>query len=291
MSTRAPQLIAAGISCLLPSLASNAMTDASASGFGDLVAEGKIVVNAAGLGRHMGESIRVEVRDLSGAGLRSVIPAGWIFVSEDTTLQDLMNVRTQPFVLAPNGSATMDLRAFCCEANMAAPATGAHFPEGRQANAQLTELAEFINAGSFPDDAVLFAVWAVTGERPIGSIRAEDMALVDALRRKVSEITGQPIPWYTVSYDEMQDDVHFSNEPSRITGTIDFRLTNNSTITILAKDAEGKTLTELGRDRALGPGRYSIEIALTVKGWRRGQYSICAYQDGSTLVKRIDFEI
>lgn len=291
MATRASLLLAACFSGTLPSLTSNASNDGAASNFGKLVAEGKIAIHAAGLGRHMGESIRVEVRDLSGDGLRSVIPAGWTFVSEDTTVQDLMNVRSQPFVLAPNGSATMDLRAFCCEANMAGPGDGARFPSGRQAGAQLTELAEFINANGFPDDAVLFAVWAVAGDRPIASIRADDMQAIDALRRKVSELTGQPIPWYTVSYDDTRDDEHFSNEPSRITGTIDFRLANNATITILAKDAEGNTLTELGRDRALGPGRYSIEIALTVIGWRRGQYSICAYQDGSTLVERIDFEI
>ena len=289
MSPRSSLMAAVFAAAVLPLPIS--ATDGTPSNFAKLVAEGKLAVNAAGLGRHMGESIQVELRDLSGAGLRTVLPAGWIFVSADTTLQDLMLVRAEPVALPPNGSLTVSCRAFCCEANMAGPGAGSIFLPGHQANEQLTALAEFVNANNFPDDAVLFAVWTVTGDRPISSIRADDMNAVDALRRKVSEITGQPLPWYTVSYDDTQDDVHFSNEAAHITGTIDFRLANNSTVTILAKDADGNTLTELGRDRALGPGRYSIEIDLTVKGWRRGQYSICTYADGANLVQRIPFEI
>ena len=266
-------------------------SDGSDLSFAALNAEGRIAVNGTGVGRHMGESVRVQVRDLSGAGLRTVIPAGWVLQAVDESLQDLMIVRAEPVRIEPGGTATILCRAFCIEADDRGPGEGSLFTAGHQANKELTALAEFVNSGNYPDDAVLFSVWTVTGARPIGSIRADDMAAIEPLRRMVSELTGQVIPWYTVSYDDTRNNEHFSNEPSRITGRIDFHLTNNSVITIAAMDAHGNTLATLGRDRHLGPGTYSMDVALTIKGWKHGTYSIRAYEGGSNLVKRIDFEV
>lgn len=269
-----------------------AATDTSGScTFAELAAQGKVGLSGTGLGAHMGESVSVQVRDLSGQGLVTVLPAGWVLASEDASVQDLMLVRAEPLRIAPGGTATVTCRAFCVEANDAGPGTGARFTLGRMANAQLVSLAEFVNAGDYPNDAVLFAVWTVTGERPISSIRADDMRAVEPLRRKVSEITGQTIPWYTVSYDDTRDDGRFSNEATRVTGRFDFRMVNNGVLRIVATDANGNVLSELGRDRHLGPGNYSMDIALTIRGWKRGTYSIRAYEGGSNLVERIDFTV
>ena len=258
--------------------------------FAALAADGKLAVIGSNLGRHMGESVSLEVNDRSGQGVNSVRRAGWVLQSEDPSVQDLMLVRAEPILIAPGGSATVTCRAFCVEANDAGPSEGAVYHLGHLASAKLVELAEFINAGKYGDDAVLFSVWTVTGARPISSIPNDDPAS-EPLRRKVSELTGQAIPWYTVSYDDTRDADHYTNEASAENGRFDFSMANNGVLTIVATDAEGHMLTELGHDRHLGPGDYSMNIALTIKGWKRGTYSIRAYEGGSNLVKRIDFEV
>jgi hypothetical protein len=207
----------------------------------------------------MGESVSVVVSDRSGEGVNTTIPAGWVLVSEDPALQDLMLVRREPLLIAPNGSATVTCRAFCVEANDEGPDEGAVYLLGHLANEKLVALAEFIDAGNYADDAVLFAVWTVTGERPISAIPDNDPAN-EALRRKASEFTGQVIPWYTVSYDETQDDRHFSNDPSTVRGRFDFSMVNNGVLTIVATDENGQVLAELGHDRHLGPGNYSMNV-------------------------------
>ncbi len=286
MNALRPLALASLLCCLAGPLRANAPQ----ASFAERVANGTLAVNGTGAGRHMGESIRVQVRDLSGAGATTVIPAGWVMQATDPGVQDLMLVRAEPLRIAPGGTATVLCRAFCVEADDRGPSEGALFSAGHQAEEKLTALAEFVEQGAYPDDAVLFAVWTVTGARPIGSIRADDMTAIGPLRRKVSELTGQPIPWYTVSYDDTRDDAHFSNVPTRISGRIDFALANHGVITIAAVDEQGRTLSLLGRDRHLGPGRYSMDVALTIKGWKRGNYSIRAY-DGSNLVQRIDFRV
>lgn len=276
---------------VIASLGDPVFAHAPATPFASLCSSGALAVNGTGMGRHMGESVRLQVRDLSGKGATTVIPAGWILQAVDERVQDLMLVRAEPLQIARGGTVTVLCRAFCVEADDRGPGEGAMFTVGHQADEKLTALAEFVGSGNYPDDAVLFSVWTVTGARPIGSIRADDMSAIAPLRQRVSELTGQAIPWYAVSYDDTRDDEHFSNAPSRITGRIEFQLTNNSVITIAAVDANGNTLATLGRDRHLGPGTYSMDVALTIKGWKRGTYSIRAYEGGSNLVKRIDFEV
>lgn len=283
--------IASIASVLLPA-ALHAAPGATTPAFAELLKNGTITLTGTGLGRHMGESVSVVVRDASGRGVRNAIPAGWVLQAGDAGVQDLMLVRIEPFDIAPGGSVTVSCRAFCVEANDAGPGEGAVFLAGRLAAPRLVELAEFINTGQYPDDAVLFAVWATTGDRPLSSVRSDDMQAIAPLRRKVAELTGQTIPWYSVSYeDEPREDGYFSAEPATINGAFDFSMANNGVVRIFVTDADGNVLREMGRERHLGPGSYSMEVALTINGWRRGRYAIKAYEGGTNLIKRIDFEI
>jgi hypothetical protein len=157
---------------------------------GTLAGQGCIAVKAVGTGRHMGESVLVTVTNRTPSPLDVVIPAGWNFDSENEGTQNVMNVRTEAFVVPAGSSTTVSCRAFCSETEKQGPGQGAVFNLGAMASPKLVELAKFIDRGDFPDDAVLFSVWVVTGARPFSSIKSDDMAAIEPLRNEVAWLIG-----------------------------------------------------------------------------------------------------
>ena len=135
--------------------------------FALLVQQGRLVLSAEGQGGHTGDCLKVQFTNTTDKSLSTTLPAGWLFVSDDTTLQDLIVVREEVLALDPGASRSVTCRAFCCEATMGSPSENSLYDSGHQSDAALTALAQFIATNRFPDSAVQDAVWAVSDGRPI----------------------------------------------------------------------------------------------------------------------------
>lgn len=156
---------------------------------------GHIDIKVTGTGGHSGECVAVEVISKLPSRLEIFIPPGWRFVSQDSSLQDLLVVEEEALALAPRGHARVTCRSFCCEASMGGPGEGARYHSGGMASSALVKLAEHIAAGRYPDSAIQQSVWAVSDGNPISAIDAGDSAATLELRQLVSALTGRPIPW------------------------------------------------------------------------------------------------
>lgn len=71
---------------------------------------------------------------------------------------------------------------------------------------------------------------------------------------------------------------------------MEFQQRHAGILSIVIKDASGRTVRVLDEGRDLRQGRYTIDVELSVQGWPKGQYSILFAVDG-TLLKRQGFEL
>ncbi|WKZ66190.1 MAG: hypothetical protein QY325_15680 [Flavobacteriales bacterium] len=255
-----------------------------------LLRSGLVELRAFGSGGHAGEVLSVEAFNPQARSLRLVIPPGWRFASQDSAVQDLLVVEESVLVLAPRASGAVRCRVFCCEASKSGPQAGSVYLAGGPADGRLVQLARHLSAHRYPDQAVQQAVWSVSDGHPISAIDGGDAGSTLALRRLVADVTGQSVPWYTTAYAVPEPGRLFSNEPVSVSGTVEFQQRHPGLLSIVVKDAAGRTVRVIEDGRVLEKGRFTIEVAMTVRGWPKGRYSLLFATDG-VLRERQSFDL
>ncbi len=256
----------------------------------DLLRTGEVDLQVTGTGGYSGGCVRVEVRNRRLLPLDVLIPAGWRFVSEDTSLQDLLVVEDALVALAPGAVGSTTCRAFCCEAARSSPGSGSRFDQGAPAGNALQEFARYIGTQRIPDEVVQQAVWVVSDGICIGSVNVGEVDATRALQERLATITGRAIPWYSTQYAHPVAGQVFNPEVLRVAGAVDVIQRHAGLLTIVVKDAQGNTVHTLDAGRILAQGRFSVDVLLTVKGWRKGRYALCFATDG-VLIKRQEFSV
>jgi len=251
---------------------------------------GQVSLTVSGLGGHTGACVLVEAENHSGLPARYVIPSGWRFGSQDSTLQDLLVVGEQVLALAPNGRGTVTCSAFCCEASMGGPGKGSAFNQGALADSALVKLARHLAAANYDEETMQQAVWAVSDGNTISGIDAGDAAATNALRQFVSTLTGRPVPWYTTAFAQAEPGRAFNPNATRVTGRVEFQQQHAGVLSIVVKDQDGRTIHVLDEGRDLRQGKYTIDVEVTVRNWPTGRYSICFASDG-VLLKKQEFDL
>lgn len=274
----------------LPLIAASLPVSALESDLDAALRNERVTLIVTGLGGHSGACVKVEAMNRTAVHARFTIPSGWRFGSQDSTLQDLLVVGEQVLALAPNGRATVTCRAFCCEASMGGPSVGSGFNEGSFADSALVKLARHLAMASYGEQAMQQAVWAVSDGNPISAIDAGDATATNALRQFVSTLTGRPVPWYTTAFAEADEGTVFNPNATQVTGRVEFQQRHAGVLSIVVKDAEGRTIHVLDEGRDLRQGRYTIDVEVTVSNWPKGQYRICFATDG-VLLKQQEFEL
>ena len=79
-----PATLSLPVAMLSLHCAANSPTDLAS-----LLRNRQLALNVKGVGGHSGECVNVSVHNLRSDSLTVRIPAGWRFVSQDSTLQDL----------------------------------------------------------------------------------------------------------------------------------------------------------------------------------------------------------
>ncbi|MBK8614177.1 MAG: hypothetical protein IPN85_12025 [Flavobacteriales bacterium] len=280
-----PATLSLPVAMLSLHCAANSPTDLAS-----LLRNRQLTMSVKGAGGHSGECVNVSVNNLRSDSLVVRIPAGWRFVSQDSTLQDLLVVEDEVLALAPKAAGTLTCRAFCCEASMGGPDDGSAFTAGTMASEPLQKLARFFTTEHFPDGAVQQAVWAVSDGNDLSGIASDTDESTRRLREFVSTLTGRPNPWYTTTYAPPVDGRVFNPTPQHITGHAEFTQRHAGILSIVVKDARGSTVYVLDEGRDLRQGFYKVQVEVTVQGWEKGRYAICFATDG-VLLKKQEFEL
>lgn len=255
-----------------------------------LIEQGSIALSPVGLGGHAGECLRVAAENLTTTALRTTIPAGWVFVSEDAGIQDLMVARDEPLVLLPKGRLTVTCRAFCCEAGQGSPRPEETYRKGHPARADLFALAQAIDSGRYDDDLVQHAIWVLSDGNDIGSMGALDGSTADRLRERVSRLSRQPVPLYTVRYAPGGDRA-CSQRPERITRTLRLANATPQHITVVVRSDDGRFEQVLYDGLLLPAGVVDLPLQVDVLDRPQGRYAFHVHSVESNTVRRLPFTL
>ena len=155
--------------------------------------ESKIAVQVRGAGGFSDKCIQILVKNLTAQAVSLEILPGQVFVSEDTTKQDLMATSPAYVALGPGQSKGRSVYGMCIQSGSMSPAKGERFTLGDMAEGDLLGLAERIAEGGYQNSTAQSAVWTVANREPVQNIFGEDTAMVRDIATYVSEATGIPI--------------------------------------------------------------------------------------------------
>jgi hypothetical protein len=266
---------------------------AGASSFTPLVQlleEGRVALEAEGLGDHGGECVKVTVKNRSGGRVTTSIPLGWRLVSVTPEVQDLLVVREEVLAVAGGASVSVVCRAFCCEAAGTGRMAGERYRGGHQASEALTTVAQAIASGDHPDDAAQHAIWVLSDGHSIAGMGAMDSSQVDSLRLVVSRLSGQPPPRYSMRFAEEPGRV-CSGRPESISRALEIDVPAGTVFHAVVVDRQGRVLQVLEDHAWLEPGRHRMAFDVVVLGWPPVTYAIHAWSTDRAGVHRLPFTL
>lgn len=256
----------------------------------ELLEQGRIEFTPRGLGGHSGECLKVDVKNRTATSIRTSIPAGWVFVSENSDVQDLIVMREEVIALVPNGRSTVTCRAFCCEASRSGPDEDEVYRKGHPASEQLTSLARTVDSLRFTDDIVQSAVWVLSDQHDIASLGALDGTASDTLRNRLSALSGQPSPRYTVRYAE-DERMACSGRPESISRIVSVARGVPDRLTIVVRSDAGRLMQVIQDRQPIEAGPAQVPVEVKVLDWPKGRYAIHAWTEGSNEVQRLPFTL
>lgn len=161
----------------------------------DAVAAKKVSTQIKGLGGYHGKCIRLGIKNLGQQPMSVAIPEGWVFVSDDTMVQDL--IVTEPLIVAlkPNEIQYAEVNTMCTQHHNASPSRRENFSLGKKAEGNLLKLAQYIAKNKFLSSTAQSAVWAVAdGQKSLDEIYGENVEEVKGIATMVSEMMQIPMP-------------------------------------------------------------------------------------------------
>lgn len=151
----------------------------------------RIAIQATG--GYQGEALRLLVENLSPNVLSLEIPAGQIFSSEDSAVQDLMVTQEAMMALRPRERKSRSLWTMCTQSFNMSPKQGERFSLGDMASGGLLALAQKISTKGYQNSTAQSAVWSLANQESVRSIYGNDTSMVRDIAITVSEATGVPM--------------------------------------------------------------------------------------------------
>lgn len=152
-----------------------------------------VKMNLKGLGGYHGDCLGISLKNVGTTNLTVKIPAGWTFVSDDSSVQDLIIVKEELITLKVGEAKNEKLSTMCTQSYNHAPSKDEKFSLGGWANDKLKQVAEYLSQTKYQSTTSQCAVWAVANGNPISEVYGQDTAEVKGLARLLSGILGVPV--------------------------------------------------------------------------------------------------
>ncbi len=257
------------------------------------IAQGKVKVEILPFGKTGWDAIQVNVKNISGAKVKIIMPKGTLFVPDITDEQTLITSEDEIFVLNAGQEKLIARKAFCTELDDHGSKETSTFALGFSENAKLMNVINYMDSiGIRNADMIQNAVWCITNESPIGYIESdEDTTRERLLRTRVCALTARPMPWYdTESNIVITPEREFVIVPTEVTGEIVINSDVPITLQGVVKDANGKVLFTNPNQSHAPDGETTFDYVLHVEGWAKGVYYVVYTCNGKEIINQ-PFEI
>ncbi len=158
-----------------------------------------ISLKATSIGGYQGETVFIEVKNLTGKELNLEIEPGMRLKAGEDKYQDLLVVKSEELIVNAGQTSTKKIHAYCCESSDLSPKSNLIYKPGTNTEPGLTEIAKYIsnNFGELNKSAVQQAIWAISNKHPSAAISVVGEKEM-TLKKLVCSIKNEPIPWYMI---------------------------------------------------------------------------------------------
>lgn len=249
----------------------------------ETAAKSKILkFNIKGTGTYNGDCLVLQAENLQNDSVIIFLEAGRRLDSKTNDEQDILVMKDQFFILKSYQKKDFKINGFCCQANNHIPKNQSSFGIGKTADKDLLAVAQFCNQHTYTQSTIQSAVWCVSNRRPIASIPE----LQDELRRYVSSITGEEIPWYEITYENAASNSIISETIDRISGNINYNLPASSKLKIELRDSKDRIIMDFECEKSLAAGNHDYWFDMQVSHYPKGKYYISLYSNSTVVAKK-----
>lgn len=159
----------------------------------DALEQKKVRMQISGERGEDGQHLFMRLRNVTAEVLIMLIPAGQIFASADTSVQDQIVTKEQVVVLTPETNKSLNLYSMCTQSWNMSPRKGEPFRLGPMAEGGLLALAEKISTKNYQNSTAQSAVWSLINRESVRHIYGEDTAMVREIAQIVADTRGIPL--------------------------------------------------------------------------------------------------
>lgn len=254
----------------------------------DAINKKLVKVKIRSLGRYQGESVQMDLQNLSGHDLQIEIEPGRKLVADEDKYQNLLVVKQAEILVKANSKASKNIVGYCCESSDSGPRKELGYKTSALADSNLVKLARYINANYMQLNAnsIQQSVWALSNNHPSAAIGASTETEM-SLKNLVCGLKNEPIPWYVI-----RQKIHQTPD-----GRI--HLVNDSLLGKMAYTNSGWCYSKLNvydtQNNAvlisiaswLQPGSNTIyNVALPIKQLAKGKYKLTLENDAQIFTQK-----
>ena len=241
-------------------------------------------------GKYSGNSVNMTLINLTNLPIQILVPAGTKYNTEDPGEQTLIQMEDHLIVINAKGSYTGKLAAFCSEATDRCPTENNEMKITVNTDPRFNKLFAYIKDKSIDKSTFQDAVWAISDNRSVSNIVAENKTAED-FRVYVAVITGQKNTWFTSPQQVQVDDAgNFNYETVIISGKLEFDCTKGKNVHQDIHKENGEVRFKSDKTMTAQTGHITYTFKLSVKGWEKGNYYVNIH-DGTNKLAKFEFSI
>lgn len=235
-----------------------------------------------------GLELNYSVSNLIKDSLLIVIPPGWRFNSNagKDDYQDILVTHEEILVLKPLQTKVFNIKGYCCEATKSGPIKGINYTLGKLADSSLVYLARYLNKNPNEQNAEQYSVWAISDKKETANITSKQDSTALLLRNYVSNLKGEPLPWYTLlKRANVSNSGTINDIPIRFKATINYNISQTCYSYCYIIDKKGQKVSEI-IGKWLNPSENEYKASLSVLGLNKGEYKLVLQSQKESLFEK-----
>lgn len=229
---------------------------------------------------HYQNPVSLSLRNNGSSSLEVRIPAGTVFLPEDSSYQGYISNRDLIVKLGSGERKTLPVSAMCIHAGRKAPLSEIPYHYQGKADGSLLRVAELIQELQLQETVQgQQAVWTVSDNEPLESVTSFSESSRALLVQRLAAITGRPVP-PPPAPDDYERNLQLRPRQSRVGGFYEFTLARTQAIHIAMFSEDNVVLRELYNNPAESPGPHRIEFEFDASVYTGNLYYFRLLADG-----------
>ena len=236
-----------------------------------------------------GLELNYSITNLIKDSLVISIPAGWRFNSDagKNDYQDILITHDEILTLRAKETKTFNIKGFCCESTKDGPIKGVNYTVGKLADSNLVALARYLKTKIIDENTQQYSIWAISDKEETANITSSNDSLAALIRHFVSNLKGEPLPWYTLLKSSSVSRAGNVNDiPVRFKAEFNYLVLKTCYSYCFILDDKGNKVSEIF-GKWLHPESSDYKADFNVLGLKKGEYKLVLQSGKDSLFERI----